>query len=289
MPDKNNPALCGALGMNNNSCNCSCGKHDNNCATCIDVDKIYDSAKDKDCIEDLKVFVNDCGQEIIDHATNIRCKSVEVLWAHITVSDIAFNRGHYSVNIRYYFKICFEACIPGGKIQEFCGIACYDKQCVLFGSEGNVSIFTSEPYGDDFCRECPDFTGDYKTNTPKVVLEVATPVCLGCKLVEKVYKYGYCCCIPEQIPEGVCRCCSCSPICEGTGIKSLYVSLGLFSLIRIERPVSLLIHATDYCIPDRESAGCTDSDPCTLFKSMNFPTSDFFPPNACQTQDKCGC
>lgn len=30
-------------------------------STCINVDKIYDSARDKDCIEDLRVFVDQNG------------------------------------------------------------------------------------------------------------------------------------------------------------------------------------------------------------------------------------
>lgn len=277
MPEKNNNAVCNALGINNG------GKKDE--CTCIDVDKIYDSAKDKDCIEDLFVFVNEQGQEIIDHATNIRAKSIEVLWAHISSNSIAFNRGYYQVNIRYFFKICFEACIPGGRTQEFCGLAVYDKQCVLFGSEGNVSIFTSDPTSGGFCVDPMEIKGDFRTNNPKVVLEVATPIVLGVKLVDKNYKFGCCCCVPEQVPECLCNCCLGANICRDCGCKSLYVSIGLFSLIRIERPVSLLVDSADYCIPDKDCSGCnsvggiSDSDPCTLFKNMNFPTCDFFPPN----------
>jgi hypothetical protein len=275
MPEKNG-SLCGALGLGCNS------RNDN--STCIDVDKIYDSARDKDCVEDLKVFLNECGQEIIDHATNIRAKCIELITAHVSVNSVAFNRGFFTVDIRYFFKICFEACIHGGKSQEFCGLAVFDKQCVLFGSEGNVSIFTSDPNNNDFCADLSDMKGDFKSNNPKAVLEVATPIVLGVKLVEKTYKYGCCCCAPEQIPESVCWCCfnnnnSTNNISDDYGSKSLFVSIGLFSLIRLERPVSLLINAAEFCIPAKESAACSDTDPCSLFKSMTFPTSDFFPPS----------
>ena len=68
-------------------------------STCIDVNKIYDSAKDKECIEDLRVYLGPEGQELIDNATNIRSKCAEVLWASIDVSDVAFNKGYYSVII----------------------------------------------------------------------------------------------------------------------------------------------------------------------------------------------
>ena len=69
-------------------------------------------------------------------------------------------------------------------------------------------------------------------------------------------------------------------ITDDFGMKCLYVSLGLFSVIRIERPVALVLSASEFCIPDKESTVCSDStDPCALFKKMNFPVDDFFPPN----------
>ncbi len=250
------------------------------CATCIDADKIYDSVRDKDCLEDLKVFLTECGQDIIDRATNIRCKCAEVLWTNITVDSVPFNRGYYSVYVRFYFKLLFEACVPGGKSQEFCGLAVYDKKVVLFGSEGNISIFSSEVCGNDcFCCRPQESPTDFRTNMPKVVVEVAPPICLAVKLVEKQYKFGCCCCTCDQIPEHICRCFN-GCMTEDFGVKCLYVSLGLFSVIRIERPVSLVINASEFCIPEKESNVCADTnDPCELFKKMNFPIDDFYPPN----------
>ncbi len=253
-------------------------------STCIDVDKIYDSAKDKECIEDLKVYLDNEGQEIVDNASNIRCTCAEVIWAQISVHDIAFNRGYYAVDIRYYFRICFEACV-NGRQREFCGIAVYDKQTVMFGSEGNVSIFTSEAVNGGVCGVLPDDSVTQAvSNMPKVVLEVATPICLAVKAVEKTYNYNCncnCCCCCDQIPQNICNTCGCQPVGDDIGVKCLYVTLGVFSLIRMERPVSLLIDSTEYCVPERESAVLSDSttDPCTLFKTMSFPTCDFFPPS----------
>lgn len=273
MSMRESSSICGAFGTNQ-----SAHKH-SDCGTCVDCDKIYDSVKDKDCLEDLKVFLTECGQDIIDRATNIRCRCAEVIWTHITVDAVQFNKGYYSVYVRFYFKLLFEACVPGGKSQEFCGIAVYDKKCVLFGSEGNVSIFTSDRVCNEFCVNLSDLPTDFKTNMPKVVVEVAPPICLSVKLVEKQYKFGCCCCTCDQIPENICRCLG-GNVTEDFGVKTLYVSLGLFSVIRIERPVALVLEASDFCIPDKESAVYSDSsDPCALFKNMSFPTDDFFPPN----------
>jgi len=269
-------AAANALGNSQSSVNPS-----NDRSTCIDVHKIYDSAKDKDCIEDLRVYLGPEGQEFIDNASNIRSKCAEVLWASISVSEVAFNRGYYAIDIRYYFRLCFEACVMG-RSREFCGIAVYDKQVVMFGGEGNVSIFTSDTVNNDVCASLPEsaFTQN-PANTPKVTLEVASPIVLNVKLADRNYHCGCCCCSMDQIPENLCQSCGCTPIPEDMGAKCLYVTLGLFSLIKIERPVSLLINSAEYCIPNRESSVLSDntSDPCTIFKSMSFPTCDFYPPS----------
>lgn len=267
MSEKSTSSPCGCFGLG------SAGTTTDK-STCINVDKIYDSARDKDCIEDIRVFVDQNGQSAIDHATSLRCKCADVIWANIAVSDVAFNRGYYAVDIRFYFRLCFEATIPYAPSQDFCGIAVYDKQVIMFGSEGNVSIFTS-----DFCNHPMPGAApvSYSTNLPKVVLEVATPICLAVKLVDRSCRCGVCCCSPEQIPESVCNCCGICP-CEEHGLKCLYASLGLFSMLRMQRPVSLLISAADYCIPDKNSNVLSETDPCSVFNSMSFPTCEFYPP-----------
>ena len=58
----------------------------------------------------------------------------------------------------------------------------------------------------------------------------------------------------------------------------LYVSLGIFSVIRIERPAQYLINASDYAVPDKECTVAEEDDPCKLFRSMAFPVQEFSPP-----------
>lgn len=52
---------------------------------CIHTDKIYDSCRDKDCIEDARVFLTSCGQEIIDRAVNVKCRKSEIIWVFTEV------------------------------------------------------------------------------------------------------------------------------------------------------------------------------------------------------------
>ncbi len=271
MSDKNN-SLCGVLGLGTGRTGGS-----THCGICINTDKIYDAIKDKECLEDLRVFVTECGQEAIDRAGSIRAKSVEVLFACLTVNEVAFNKGYYSVSIRYYFKIVFEACIPGGRSVEFCGISVYDKNVILYGGEGSVSIFTSDRFNEGCC-DCSNVPGEYKTNLPKVVLEVAPPISLGVKLVDRAYNYGCCCCECCQLPDNVTGSVG-GGLVDNYGTKNLYITLGIFSVIRMERPCAILVDAYDYCVPERDATESVDTtSPCELFKSMSFPTSDFCPP-----------
>ena len=47
-------------------------------AVCINAGRIYDSCSDKDCLEDLQVFFTPLNQAIIDNASAVKCKSVQV-------------------------------------------------------------------------------------------------------------------------------------------------------------------------------------------------------------------
>ena len=56
----------------------------------------------------------------------------------------------------------------------------------------------------------------------------------------------------------------------------LFISFGIFSVIRIEREAQVLIQATDYSVPDKEcSAASNDDNPCSLFNNMPFPVNQF--------------
>lgn len=62
-------------------------------AVCVHTDKVYDSCKDKDCIEDARVFLTACGQEIIDKAVNIKCRKAEIIWVFPDVEACSVQPG----------------------------------------------------------------------------------------------------------------------------------------------------------------------------------------------------
>ena len=61
--------------------------------------------------------------------------------------------------------------------------------------------------------------------------------------------------------------------------NTVYVTIGLFTIVQIVRNVQMLIPAFDFCIPDKECVTSGDN-PCELFRKIDFPTDEFFPPKA---------
>ena len=225
-------------------------------------------------LRDLKVFLTDYSQEIIDHATNIRCKDSEIIWIHVSVEPVPFNRGFYQIDIRFFFKCAFEACVHMGKSQEVEGIAVFDKKVILFGSEGNVSIFKSDPASNDFCAYPNLDAVSNKSNLPVAVVEVVDPICLGVKIIERGRPCN-CCCTAEAIPEHIHNHVR-GQIIEG-GEKELVITLGIFAIIRLERPTQIVVPYSDFFIPEKECIPVGEDDPCKLFKKMKFPLNEFFP------------
>ncbi len=239
----------------------------------IDVNRVLDSCRDKDCFENVKVFLGGNGQEIIEKTGSIRVKNTEVIWTSLSVEPVKFNRGFYSVDVRFYVKLVLEGCICIGKFSEFEGLAVCDKKVILYGGEGSVSVFRSDEQSG-FCSGVP--FGDIKdTNIPFAVCEVADPIALDVKVVRPEEKCGMCCIYCDEIPEAVAACFGCS-LCDmgEREQKELLVSLGFFSVIRIERPGQYSIVAQECCVPEKECC-FEELDPCAVFKHMDFPIKEF--------------
>ena len=259
-------------------------------AVCIHTKKIFDSCKDKDCIEDLRVYPTRGCQEVIDRAVSVKAGCAELLYAYIDVEPVTFNRGFYTVDVRYFYRITADAFVGAARPVEITGLAVFDKRVILFGSEGSAKVFTSTG------KNCgSDIQGLPATTAPTAVVESVDPIILGMKLVE-VYQCRHndnCC----EIPPAVCACFP-EELVTGGDVHRLFVTLGQFSIIRLERDTQLLMPAYDYCMPEKDcdcGCDCRQEDPCELFRKVQFPVGEFFPPNHCpapksvEYQDVRGC
>ncbi|MBO5051181.1 MAG: hypothetical protein J6D31_03200 [Clostridia bacterium] len=263
--------------MSENRCSCGSGgtSSGGRDTVCIDTNRVLDSCRDRDCYENARVYVGQAGQELLDHAgCTVRVVCANILWTYISVDQIQFNRGFYQITARFYVHVKLEACVGLGRSQCFDGIAVVEKTVVLYGGEGNVSIFKSDPEAN----RCAPWTGSHRSNSlPTAVVETVEPVVLGSTVVEPncCSCACYTCCSANDIPQEITDQCGVDNLCDPDNGNRLYVSLGLFTVFRIERPAQLLVTATDYCVPDKECVCDEPSSPCNLFRNMAFPTSEF--------------
>jgi len=255
-------------------------------AVCVHTRKIMDACRDKDCIEDLRVYLTQSSQCALDRAICVKAGKAELLHVSTCVEPIGFNKGFYTVDVRYFYRVTADAFVGAARPVEVCGLAVFDKRVILFGSEASAKTFSSEMSldGADCCCAAA-------ANLPTAVVEAVDPLVLGMKLVDPCECK---CCEGElcEVPPCICACfgSDLSFACEG---KRLYISLGQFSLIRLERDTQLLIPVYDYCVPEKEcpcDGPQCEEDPCELFRHVKFPMNEFFPPNRVAEPDGgCGC
>jgi len=67
--------------------------------------------------------------------------------------------------------------------------------------------------------------------------------------------------------------------------RHVYVTLGQFSIVRLERETQLLIPSYDYFVPQKECIGGSEDDACSLFSKIKFPVDEFFPPDVLEAPE----
>lgn len=171
----------------------------------------------------------------------------------------------------FYFLVKLDAIVspltPPVKVE---GISVFQKKVILYGSEGSVNQFTSNKLiVNDNRNSC-----DCGENLPTANLSVVNPICLACKLCDMPdcgREIAFSC--PEIVSKlfddefDVVR-----------PAKIVCISIGLFSIVQLERTVQMMVPVYDFCIPDKECCVATTDDPCELFKKIKFPVNEFFPP-----------
>lgn len=122
----------------------------------------------------------------MDRAINIKVRKAEIIWVFSDVEKVPFNRGFYTVDLKFFFKVTLDVFTGVSKPTEVEGLTTFDKKVVLFGSDGNAKIFESKYKEDSFDPQLWQ-----KTNMPKAVIEVVDPIALAAKVVDTCDK---CCC-----------------------------------------------------------------------------------------------
>ena len=227
--------------------------------------------------------------DVVNRALSVKGGSAKLLHVYVDVEPVTFNRGFYTVDLRFFYCVTLQAYLSSPIPVQVEGLCVFDKRAILFGSEGNAKIFSSE-----FRDNGPDPQMMRKNNLPVAVVEAVDPIVLDAKLVDCCDPHP-CECEMAEIPDCISSYFD-GELSVGGDCKRIYVTLGQFSIVRLERDSQLLIPVYDYCMPNKECSGGACEDPCGLFHNIAFPVNEFFPPNTVhmpenyeETKNYCSC
>lgn len=233
-------------------------------AVCIDAMRVFDSCSSQECLEDLEFSFDGCDQDTINCADYIKSKCIEVVGVTFTIDPVPFNKGFFTVDITYNFRAEIEVynCDKKPPVIVY-GKASFSKKVILYGSDGNIQRFVSG-------EKRHSGSGQTKTSgcasccssgtPPTATVSIANPMCLDTKLV---------------------------PVCGCPECKQVLITIGIFAIVQLQRPVPIMVPAYDYCLPEKECSTNTDS-PCQLFDKIQFPTNEFFP-RSLDSDEPSGC
>lgn len=244
---------------------------------CIHTQRITDSCLDKDCIDDLRVYLTESSQSALESAGSVKIRCAELLYASVDTEPLAYKSGWYAVDVSFYYRILGDAILGGMRPQTICGLAVFSKRAVLYGGHSKAKVFSSE----DSLRCAEDLL---RRDRPEAVLEVLDPMVLSSKIKE----YCQCrCCEAEhnESPQVICESFE-EPLVFHPEGKRLYVTIGQFSTIRLQRSTQLSVEVGEYCAPCKQCCDeeCCEEDPCELFSRIDFPMQAFFPESRCENK-----
>jgi len=244
--------------------------------------KITDSCRDKDCIEDLRVYLTTGSQAQLDSSANARVRSAELITTYIDVEPAAFDGHHYCIDVTFFYRILADAVIGNGRPITLYGLAVFSKRAVLCGEDSRAHIYRSDTrigFPDGFSRR--------SANLPAAVVEVLDPMVLG----SRVKEVCDCSCADGSVslPEDVRSLFDEELVLSGDK-RRLFVTLGQFSIIRLERDAQLVVPVLSYSIPTKECSEIPGNaeDPCEMFSRIPFPAEQFSP-HSCDGEDDCTC
>ncbi len=251
-------------------------------STCVHTQKIYDSCQAKDCMEGVRFYPTMPSVPVLNAASSLKNGRAELLYVLLTVEPVGLGRGFYTIDMRFFYKITVEAVVNCTQTIPICGLAFFDKRSVLFGSEGGAKTFTST----GSCAQLEDGALGVGDSLPTAVIEAVDPILLAMKLVD-----GYrlasspCGCNADaslsEVPAAILAAFDEDILLDDNVERRIYLTLGQFTILRLERDAQLQVPVYDYCIPTKECVSSQEEeDPCELFQQVEFPAADFFPPSS---------
>ena len=222
--------------------------------------------------------------DVINRAMSVKGGSAKLLHVYVDVEPVSFHRGFYTVDMRFFYHVTLQAYLSSPIPVTVEGLCVFDKRTILYGSEGAARIFSSQTRIDG-----PDIQMMQKNNLPIAVVEAVDPIVLDARIVDRCDRRD---CELCEIPDFINGCFG-DGLSSGDDGRQVYITLGQFSIVRLERDTQLLIPVFGYCMPRKDCSGTGGlspaEDPCSIFRNIEFPEGEFFPPSAVRGSNSCGC
>ncbi len=236
----------------------------------VKVNRVFDSCSDRDCLSNVQILLD--GGELPSNITLVKSRCVRVTDICMNIEPVPFNRGFYSIDLTYTFRVelmAYErAC---GSPTLITGTAYAGKNVILYGGESSSKTFFSNA-----AAENPDMSINCccdSVNLPTAAVQVVEPIALETRIGNV-----------------------CPPSCDGTPVtptRTVIMTLGLFSVVELYRPATIMVPTYEYTIPTKECRADTES-PCAVFDKIRFPAEEFSPGSVTGCGDAqgdfgCGC
>jgi len=220
--------------------------------------------------------------------TNFRIKSIEI----IRKKESPLKTGCWDIDIRYVFtyRLVFYSA-DGTEICTIPATSIYNTKITLFGStDSDVSVATDLYCCPENLLEGPFVNVEAKALGLKAELKYPHDSCGDCNCV------CHCDCDHDCSSQSGClsmrnnqMSSCCPPPTPPFGVAiAVDVTIGLFSVIKLFRPVNMSVISNGRCLP-KEAVSPSSDDPCDFFDRLSFPMDLFMPPfkyeSCCGTGD----
>ena len=262
---------------------------------CIIAQKIFDQCRIQKCLTPnilgsaraYSFNYDDCcckDNEIIVPPTNSASVSIkDLILSKISIiskKQNPFKKCYWDIEVRFNFvyNLLFKTA-DGCEICTTKATSSYTTKVTLYGSEDGDVVVASDLYcSNDLLSTGPFVSVEGKAVGLLAELKYNNPCCdCSCNCG---YTYGCSC--------DCCNDCGCNfdygnmpnyqAISQNVSYPvSVNVTIGLFAIIKLFRPVNLVVKTEGYCIPDECKGITTVDDPCDFFNNLDFPMNLFEP------------
>lgn len=289
-------------------CGCGCGSNAGTGEVCIIAQKIFDQCRIQKCLTPdilgpARAARNGGpgGNDMICEGDIIipPCNATDVIIKHLILKKIEIIRktpsslqtGCWDIELRYVFEYTLEFRRSDGCfIGRIDATSSYTLKTTLFGSTEAETTTVNEMFNGCFSGiGGPYVVAEGKALALDAELKYASPSNNNC-----------CCCCCSCICgcESGCGCdnggnngcnsgCNnkCNDYCDPqTAPVAVNVTIGLFTIIKLYRPVNMVVQSLGTCLPESCVSPLQNGDPCGNFNAMSFPWDAFVPsqePKSC--------